>query len=539
MQNIYTDCLKYQLQSLIIKKMKVDEKYKILIDEKEKVLKELNLDDKEIKKLTDSLVSSRDAEIKLISPDADSLRVSYKPLLEYVYTYYYEISRGNYYKYKFESDDFEIIDKKDFGNEVIAKLDKKLLTGEFEKNNRIFSIVSRLDKARVYSLNGIYYINECKGFLHKNPRPFDTFSDDVKNRFKIMMDFIKEVKCNNDDAFFHAYVLYLSQLCKGQKTEVLLYNKGEQGGGKSTELDFIINFVLGKDICLISGTEPLTSNFNKIFMGKLLILFEELPTFTTSAWAGVSSKLKTLTTESLTVYRDLFEKPIQAENISNFIINTNVEAIKDSDGRRIIIAPINNSRIGDYDYFENIRSKCFNLEVGECFFSYMLEQDTSKFYAQRCFPETDLKRIARAELLQSYEKFLKDEFVLKHVGIDKVKPSDLHTMYKLYCLEINKKPLTKNDFIKKLELLNIHYTKIGTNFYKISYETLKDISDKRKWLCQYDIDLTDKNDNDIEEDFIDDPLDGKQPNKEYYERKIARLEALLKIARSNKNEIEE
>jgi hypothetical protein len=62
----------------------------------------------------------------------------------------------------------------------------------------------------------------------------------------------------------------------------------------------------------------------------------------------------------LTVYIDLFEKAIQAENISNFIINTKVEAIKDSDGRRTIIAPINNSRIGDFDLLDNVSKNYFN-----------------------------------------------------------------------------------------------------------------------------------------------------------------------------------
>ena len=62
-------------------------------------------------------------------------------------------------------------------------------------------------------------------------------------------------------------------------------------------------------------------------------------------WSAVSSKLKTLTTEKLCSYRDLYEKGIQAENISNFQINTNVESIKDSNGRRYVILDLNPSRV--------------------------------------------------------------------------------------------------------------------------------------------------------------------------------------------------
>ncbi len=48
---------------------------------------------------------------------------------------------------------------------------------------------------------------------------------------------------------------------------------------------------------LSSTAEPLLTSFNKIFMGKLLIIFEELPVFTDSQWSGVACRLKTLTTE--------------------------------------------------------------------------------------------------------------------------------------------------------------------------------------------------------------------------------------------------
>jgi hypothetical protein len=529
MQAIYENCLSWQYMKLNEKTNDYKKDIEKQADEKEACLRQSGISEKDIKNLIQAFKEENNKILKskskqdLISLDKAEILESYIPLTNYIYSFYYEISKGNYYKYDVEKDIFEIVEKKDFMNEVILKLDKSLLALLFEKNYKIYSIVSKLDKPRVYSINGSYYINECKGFLHKNPKPFNTFSEEIKIKFQVMMDYIKEITCNNDEEFYQAYIKYLSQLCKGQKTQVIIYKKSEQGTGKSTESDFIIKYVLGQGICLVSGTEPLTSNFNKIFMGKLFILFEELPTFSTAAWSGVSSKLKTLATDPLTVYRDLFEKAIQAENISNFVINTNVEAIKDSDGRRIVIAPINNSRIGDYDFFDNVRKNCFNLDVGECFFSYMLEVDTTNFIAQcpkRGFPETDVKRIAHVELLQSHEKFLKTNFLLKNIGIDKIKPLDLHNMYKSYCIEINKKPLTKNDFLKKLEQLNIKYTKVGTNFYKISYDALKEIAEKRKWLCQYDVDLADDEEDEEEEEFINDPLDGKEPNKAYYEKQI-------------------
>jgi hypothetical protein len=165
------------------------------------------------------------------------------------------------------------------------------------KNSKIYKITSTLDKPRVYEEDKQYFLNECKGFLRKKYKPYDEYSDEIKEGVEMMLDMIKQISCNSQEDVYDAYIKYLSQLCRGIKTEVIIYKKGEQGIGKSTETDFLINYVLGKDICLLSGTEPLTSNFNKCFLGKLFVVFEELPTFGPKEWEAVSSKLKTLTTE--------------------------------------------------------------------------------------------------------------------------------------------------------------------------------------------------------------------------------------------------
>ena len=89
------------------------------------------------------------------------------------------------------------------------------------------------------------------------------------------------------------------------------------------------------------------------------------------------------------------------------MINTNVESLKNSDGRRIIILPLSSCKKGDYEYMNNIRNKCFNLEVGEAFYSYMMSIDITNYYAQKCFPDTENKLLAIANQLDPVEKFLK------------------------------------------------------------------------------------------------------------------------------------
>jgi hypothetical protein len=128
-------------------------------------------------------------------------------------------------------------------------------------------------------------------------------------------------------------------------------------------------------------------------MGKILIVFEELPTFTESQWCAASSKLKTLTTEKIAVFRDLYEKAFQAENLCNFIINSNVDAIKDSQGRRYIILPLNAKYKENHEYFNNLRTKCFNMQTGEAFYSYLMTHTMMIFMLKKTFQKQKIKEM--------------------------------------------------------------------------------------------------------------------------------------------------
>lgn len=432
-----------------------------------------------------------ETEIKMKDEDLSSAekKIIKSMVVDYVKLYYYEISEGNYYFYDTGLDEFQFKDQRSFKKEVSDKLKPRAFEIYFKTNSDVFTVCSRLDKSRVFQEHGKYYINECKGFLHKNHRSFGFFSEVIRNNVFKILQMIKEISCDNNELLYSAYKLYLAQLCRGIKTEVIIYKKSAQGTGKSTETEFLMNYVFGKDICLIANTEPLLKDYNKILLGKLFVVFEELPTFSTSQWEVVNSKLKTLATESVTTYRGLYKEPIQAANISNFVINTNVEGLKNSDGRRIIIMPVSNKYVGNYAYFKDIRDTCFNVEVGEAFYAYMMScSNVETFYAQRDFPETESKRLAIANLLNPVYKYIKFEYVLKNKGIEKIPPKDFHDMYSFYCKENDIKYVVgKNDFIKKLEEVGIKYRKLnGSNYFRESIDELKVISDKNKWCCAFD-----------------------------------------------------
>ena len=61
-----------------------------------------------------------------------------------------------------------------------------------------------------------------------------------------MLGLIKEINCSGDEAFYTAFLKYLAQIVKGEKKEVIIYQKLRMEGiGKSTLTEFIRQFVLG------------------------------------------------------------------------------------------------------------------------------------------------------------------------------------------------------------------------------------------------------------------------------------------------------
>ena len=118
---------------------------------------------------------------------------------------------------------------------------------------------------------------------------------------------------------------------------------------------------------------------------------------------------------------------------------------------------VSSKRLNDFKYFGKINDMCYNDEVGEAFFNYLLEIDTKGFVAITCMPETKAKQDAIADRLPIEYKYLKDTYILTETNLNGT-VDDIYTEYSNYCEDIEKKPLTKIKFCQKLrQNLNIDF----------------------------------------------------------------------------------
>lgn len=466
-------------------------------------------------------------------------------VLRYIYSYYFEVKAGKYYFYDYEMDTFEFKTEKDFQLEIANKLQNKDVANALKRNNRIFKIICAIGKPRIYSDNDNLYLNESGAFMHTTYKKFDDYSSKIKKRAQIFFDMIKTISCNNDEKMYDCTMLAYAQIARGQRTNVILAHIHYlQGLGKTTEFKFMTKHVYGDKVCVVcTNADSLLTSNNKILLGKLIVVYEDLEDLTANEGKKVTQALKVITTEDKLLYADKYEKSIECKNITNVFVTTNFD-LRDARGRRIIPKDISTIRQNDREYWTYFYKHVMNNEVGECVYSYLMtkitDEQCNNFKAQNDFPNTEKKLLAISHTLDSPYKFLRDCHILQKNGIAKIERAEFFKQYQSYCSDpsINCKATNKINFFDKLKDVDIisHTTGKNKYYYTMSCKELNNIATKHKWICKYD----DYNENKDEDDNENKTL-ASIKYVEDYEIEVAEykneLKALKKEMKSLKKQI--
>lgn len=449
---------------------------------------------------------------------AEIKNLSWENAKLYVTKYFVPLTNGSHAM--LVDGEYQIVDDAIIKKTYFNRMSKELNKYYFHEYNQIKVVDYKLNEPMFFGKNKI---NLCPKMLHEY-KQYNTFNDATKEKVNIVLDFIKEIWCSfNEDSY--SYILkWLSNMIKGHKNNSCLYLKSIQGVGKSTITTFLKQHVIGDKLALECGSEPIKSRFNSILGGKLLVTFEELENFGINEWQVVSTVLKRNITSNKITLEAKGCNSYETDNINNYILLSNNDAIKDDDGRRYFILDINTSRLLDETFYNNIYQNCFSNDVGHAFYCYMLEINTDGFNPQK-FPQTKSKLDSTAKRLPSVYQFLKDCYVLKNKDIN-CAVKDFHIEYEEYCCMGNIKALKKIDFNSKLSEININYYKSHGNYkYKVNHNVLLIYAQKMKWIHDLD-EYKMPNAEPIEEDY----------KRLYYEMKVSyeRLEQKLNEANEEK-----
>lgn len=367
----------------------------------------------------------------------------------------------------------------DFNNKSLNNILKTI----FSRISKRYNVVCEIGKPLIFEDK----INVS--YLFKNKiQEYSTFKEETKKAVEFILQFIKEVWANNDEAHYKHLVAWFSAVCKGQRTKTCLYVKSNEGTGKSSLCDFMIQQVLGDGLACVADSQPLKERFNWILKGRLLVVFEELQTFGIREWSGVSCAIKTLITNPMMRYEEKSEKAKILKNTSNVIVLTNYEAIMEAHGRRYFCVDVSDKRIKDYTFFTELHKYMNQPEVGSAFYNYLLEYDITGINFHDV-PDTESKKIYYALNLDSISLFVKENYLLKNKDIH-CKTTEFYEEYLTFCAGSSeaKKTFKKLEFHKKIESLKLGKNKIinGSDFVSYKLEEIKQVATTLKWLCKYD-----------------------------------------------------
>jgi hypothetical protein len=365
---------------------------------------------------------------------------------------------------------------------IFPRLPDELKKWYVKKNYDLYEQVCKLNQP-IFTEDEI---NTVGRFKHRKYKPYDEYPKNIKYGVNMMLDFYREIWCSDNKESYNYVLSWLANVVQGGKNETILYLKSNlKGIGKSRGSTFMIDYVIGNALSKESPSMPLTSAYNLSLFGKVLIVFEELENSSKYEWEAISSRLKTWATSDKITYTEKYMKSFESNNINNYIINTNNEAIKGADGRRYMCLDVSSKRYQDEKYWVNLHKTCFNDEIGEAFYSYLLERDISNFNNRVC-PLTQNKKDALINLLNPVYKFIKFNFIMCDKPIN-TQTKELYEQYITYCQKTEQRESKKRKFISLLREVGITYkTKNSKCIINYSCEQLKEIADKFKWMFDDD-----------------------------------------------------
>lgn len=398
---------------------------------------------------------------------------------EYITKYFVPLSNGNHAM--LIDGVYVIKDDQEVKRSYFNRMQKELCNYYFKEYTDVKTITYEVNKETFFDDK----INLCPPMLYKPDSAYRVSNRQILEKLNFLLDYMKEILCSGKEDCYTFLLKWISNMVKGNKNNSCLYLKGVQGAGKSSLFVFLSNYVLGTKLCLETGSDPIRTKFNEILAGKLLVCIEELENFSKAEWECISSTLKRMITSNNITLQNKGTKAYESNNINNYILCSNNDAIKDDDGRRYFILDIATHKVGDREYYDKLYNDCFCKEVGEAFYHYILTIDTDKFNPQ-AFPITQNKKDSVSKRLDNVYKFLKDEYVLKRLDIDR-SANDLYEDYKYNNIYGKSTKLSKEDFHRKMTEAGLNRFKKGLKYwYEIPHDKLLRVATAKMWVHELD-----------------------------------------------------
>jgi hypothetical protein len=162
-----------------------------------------------------------------------------------------------------------------------------------------YSLKCEILKPKVFVENGVGYINLSGTHLHlhKKFKPLNCYPKDIQDKVQFIWNHIKKMWCSNKEDQFKYFQNWIANVFVGNKMKICIYLQSPQGIGKSVITKFLSKYVIGKELYHPYSEVSSFLKFNSPLMGRLLIVFEEVPSSDQYEWRLFGDRLKYCLTE--------------------------------------------------------------------------------------------------------------------------------------------------------------------------------------------------------------------------------------------------
>jgi hypothetical protein len=161
---------------------------------------------------------------------------------EYIKKYFYPMKDGGHFMW--DNNKFVPFHKDVLKDTYLGKLPDEICTWYFRKYLTLYEAINSVTAPLLEGKK----INLCAGLKWKERKAFASFAQETQLNVHLFIKYMKDVLCCGDEELLQYILKWYSNMVKGKKNNTLLYFKGPGGIGKSTNTEFLRDYVIGEHI---------------------------------------------------------------------------------------------------------------------------------------------------------------------------------------------------------------------------------------------------------------------------------------------------
>ena len=221
-----------------------------------------------------------------------------------------------------------------------------------------------------------YNFNLWTGFQAKRVEIKDQ-SEETKEAVEALKLFLLEVWASDTPEYYNYIISWFANIVKtGDINRVAMVLISLPGCGKGFFVNFMRYIIRGVNMTVMSGIRAITQKHNTALENQRFICVDEMSS-TKDEFRSNFDKLKAYITDPKILIEPKGVNPFTIDNISNFILCSNHEdsIIVEEHDRRYSIFKLSEKHRGDDQYWTDMSRKCYNQDVANAFYTYLLDFD--------------------------------------------------------------------------------------------------------------------------------------------------------------------